>query len=410
MNRILYLLITCLLGGILVAETSTASICDTKETVIFFGNGIKTIEKKAYESRNIIQKHLKSKFTPEEFKTLEFAIAYNGTHTLPLDLLESVIQILTGNISKFWRYFFGLDPIPEWFAENFILLAGMLDKSGLLTTDSLAKHVNTYKTVIAEGKKVILVAHSQGNLFGNQSYNLLDSREQQSFGMVSVANVDNNVLGSNSVDSPYTTLESDKVILALIAAQLALPTSPMQPNTENFPATDNFWGHSFIDSYMVEESNSANRITGDIAAVLDGLAIPSQVIESGVLTVSLTWGSEPDVDLHVYEPNGMHVYWDNMYGLSGALDRDDRSGWGPEHYHVASCNTLEEGIYTIGLDYFKGYNREVATLQIQAGQIMRTYEIPMASEYYGSSGYPEAVANILVKPGDNSGFAFEIFK
>jgi len=407
MKRIFCLLIVCLLGGMLVAETCAASICETKEAVIFFGNGVKSLKRDARDSIALIEKRLKAELLPEEFKTLEFDIAYNGTHTLPLDLLESVIQLLTGNISKFWRYFFGLDPIPEWFAENFILLAGMLDESSLLTTDSLAKHVNTYKTVIAEGKKVILVAHSQGNLFGNQSYNLLESRERQSFGMVSVANVDNNVL---EADSPYTTLKTDKVIQALIAVQLGLPTSPMRPNTENFPAADNFWGHSFIDSYMVEGSISAAQITGDITAALGNLATPYQVVEPGVITVSLTWGPEPDVDLHVNEPNGMHVYWDNMHGLSGALDRDDRSGWGPEHYHVASCNTLEEGIYTIALDYFKGSNPEVATLQIQAGRLIRTYEIPMASEYYGSSGSPEVVANLLVKPGVNSGFEFEILK
>jgi len=403
-------MIACFLGGMLLAETSTASICETKEAVIFFGNGVKSIKRDARDSIELIEKKLKAELLPEEFKTLEFDIAYNGTHTLPLDLLESVIQILTGNISKFWRYFFGLDPIPEWFAEKFILLASILDNSALLTTDSLAKHVNTYKTVIAEGKKVLLVAHSQGNLFGNQSYNLLDNRERQSFGMVSVATVDSNVLGIHTSDAPYTTLESDKVILALIAAQLALPTSPMEPNTENHAGSGSFWGHSFIDSYMVEESISATQITGDIAAALDNLATSYQVVESGALTVSLTWGSEPDMDLHVYEPNGIQVFWNNLQGYSGALDRDDRTGYGPEHYNVPSCDTLERGVYHVALDYFKGDSPEVATLQIEAGQLVRTYEIPMGSEYYGSPDNPVVVANIWVKSGENSGYDFEIYK
>ena len=410
MKHIFYILIFCFLGGMVFTDRCSASICETKETAIFYGNGVKSLKREARDAAELIEKRLKAELLPEEFKGIEFNIAYNGTHTLPLDLLESVIQILTGNISKFWRYFFGLDPIPEWFAEKFVLLAGVLDKSGLLTTDSLARHVNTYKTAIAEGKKVILVAHSQGNLFGNQSYNLLDSRERQSFGMISVANVDSNVLGNHTADAPYTTLASDKIILALIAAQLALPTSPMLPNTENSPGPESFWGHSFVDSYMVEASTSAMQIIGDIAAALRSLEKPFQVVESGVLTVSLTWGSEPDMDLHVYEPNGIQVFWNNLQGYSGALDRDDRSGYGPEHYTVPSCETLEPGVYDIALDYFKGYGPEVATLQIEAGQLVRTYEIPMESEYYGSTAYPEVVASIWVKNNEEGGYEFEIYK
>jgi hypothetical protein len=408
MKKTVSILISCLLGGLLLTETCAASICETKESVIFFGNGVKSIKRDARDSIELIEKRLKAELLPEEYKGLEFDIAYNGTHTLPLDLLESVIQMLTGNISKFWRYFFGLDPIPDWFSDKFILLASVLDNSALLTTDSLAKHVNTYKTVIAEGRKVLLVAHSQGNLFGNQTYNLLDSRERQSFGMVSVANVDNNVLGAGS---PYTTLNTDKVILALIAAQIALPSRPMPPNTENIPddSADPL-GHSFIQSYMAEGSNSEDKIIQQVITALDSLASPAQIVESGILTVSLTWGSEPDMDLHIYEPNGMQVFWNNLQGYSGALDRDDRTGYGPEHYNVPSCDTLEGGTYRIALDYFKGDGPEVATLQIQAGQLVRTYEIAMGSEYYGSPEYPTVVANIGVKSGENGGYDFEIYK
>ena len=77
--------------------------------------------------------------------------------------------------------------MPDWFSDKMILLSTALDKTSLLTTDSLWKHVKTYQTVIAEGKKVVLVAHSQGNLFGNQAYNFLSTYERQSFGMVSVS-------------------------------------------------------------------------------------------------------------------------------------------------------------------------------------------------------------------------------
>ena len=369
MKKIISILFASLLGGLLLAGTCTASICDTKETVVFFGNGIKTAEKKAYDSMNVIKNRLQTELLPEEFEVLDFKLAYNDTHGLPLDLLESSIQVLTGNSSSFWRFLWGLEIIPDWFTQKLVLLSNALDKSALLTTDSLKDHVTMYKAKIAEGKKVLLVAHSQGNFFGNQAYSLLNSREKQSFGMVAVANADNNILGA---ESPYTTLETDRVILALITFQVALPSRPMMPNTENLAQSDDALGHSFIESYMTAGSNSDKKVVSDIIAVLDNLAEPIQIVDSGVISVSLTWGSEPDVDLHVYEPNGMQVFWYNLQGYSGSLDRDDRSGYGPEHYNVPSCEKLERGVYHVSLDYFKGYGPELATVLIEAGLLVRT--------------------------------------
>jgi hypothetical protein len=126
MKIYVYILITCLFGGLLLAETSFASICDEKETVIFFGNGVKATEKKAYDSRNIIKQQMETKLPPEEFELLDFKLSYNDTHTLPLDLLESSVQVLTGNISGFWRYLWKLAPVPDWFADKFILLSSVL--------------------------------------------------------------------------------------------------------------------------------------------------------------------------------------------------------------------------------------------------------------------------------------------
>ena len=407
MKKFICMLIACLLGGVLLTGNCNGSICDTSESVVFFGNGIKTLERNAYNSLYLMKKRLQAELAPEEFKVLEFRLAYNDTHGLPLDLLEATIQILTGNTSRFWRLFWGLEIMPDWFADKLVLLATAIDRSALVTSDSLKDHVNTYKTQIAEGKKVLLVAHSQGNLFGNQAYGLLDSREKQSFGMVSVANVDNNVLGG---DSPYTTLVNDKVILALIGAQVVLPTKPMAPNTENVAAPGDSLGHYFIQSYMMEGSNSNNKVTGDIIAALGSLVKPVPIVASGVITVSLTWGREPDVDLHVYEPNGMQVSWYSLQGYSGTLDRDDRSGYGPEHYTVPTCETLEPGVYQIALDYFKGYGPEVAKIQVEAGLLVKSFEIPMPSEDYGSPNHPVLIANILVKNGENGNYDFEIYE
>jgi len=137
MKNIITILVVCLLGGLVLAGNCTASICDTKDSVIFFGNGVKTSEKQAYDARNIIKEELRSILPSEEFEKLDFMLSYNNTHGLPLDLLESTIQVLTGNVSRFWRLFWNLEIIPDWFSDKIILLSTALDKTQLVTTDSL---------------------------------------------------------------------------------------------------------------------------------------------------------------------------------------------------------------------------------------------------------------------------------
>ena len=106
----------------------------------------------------------------------------------------------------------------------------------------------------------------------------------------------------------------------------------------------------------------------------------------------------------------MQVSWFNLDGYSGFLDRDDRSGYGPEHYNVPFCETLESGVYHVALDYYKGYTPEVATIQIKAGLLVRTFEVDLPSEYYGTPSSPELIANVLVKAGEKNGYEFDIYR
>ena len=68
MKKLICILFTCLLGTLLLAQNSAASICETKKTVIFFGNGVKSVKKDTYDSRNIIKQRLKAELPPEEFE------------------------------------------------------------------------------------------------------------------------------------------------------------------------------------------------------------------------------------------------------------------------------------------------------------------------------------------------------
>ena len=77
-----------------------------------------------------------------------------------------------------------------------------------------------------------------------------------------------------------------------------------------------------------------------------------------LLTVTLTWDDgSSDVDLHILEPEGRHIFYSNRGGSNTPyLDYDNTVGFGPEHYIIdygfqAASGTLE-GTYRIRVHYY----------------------------------------------------------
>ena len=78
---------------------------------------------------------------------------------------------------------------------------------------------------------VLLVAHSQGNLFGNKMYTLMSVAQKKKFRMISVGTPADHVAG----DGPYITLYGDFVI---------------RPIPNSLPANTNGSGHTFVGAYL----------------------------------------------------------------------------------------------------------------------------------------------------------------
>ncbi len=80
------------------------------------------------------------------------------------------------------------------------------------------------------------------------------------------------------------------------------------------------------------------------------------------MEVSLTWNTESDMDLHVIEPNGAHVWWSNRNGVTVRLDRDDTNGFGPETASV-DIGASSPGVYQV---FIVHYRRDAPTLSTVA--------------------------------------------
>jgi len=90
--------------------------------------------------------------------------------------------------------------------------------------------------------------------------------------------------------------------------------------------------------------------------LVSGTDTGNLVLGSGAFQVTLTWDTDQtDIDLHVIEPDGDHVYYGNKNSATGQLDHDEQYGFGPENYYVLSTAVPETGQYQIYIHYYTSH-------------------------------------------------------
>lgn len=417
MKRILYavFVIVALLATItLKAETFCQS---STGTVVVFGNGIMGTPLGNLQSRDLLKEELRATLSTEEFNKLIFALAENKSYGFLSDLYESAKQKLGAEnvVISFWRWLGNQEVMPDALQEELKAMAARFDFATRVAPEDLNNHILLYRTSMLEGKKVLVVSHSQGNFFVNAAYEKLFTGSQalttaSSFGIVAVATPASFTAGGG----PYTTLVEDLVIQVIA---LATPPGVLPPRSTNITnvgsgATSSDWkGHGFVEEYTAQGSRSIVQVMNDTVTTLRSLIQPPQLAAEGAITATLTWDTQPDVDLHAFEnlgPIGAHVYYNNMVGIVGRLDVDDVYQYGPEHY-TASCDMLQAGTYSIGVNYYYGAAPETAQIQVKAGLSVRTFTRYLPA-MLGSSGdnTPIPIADIVVTDNQQGGFNFEI--
>jgi hypothetical protein len=91
-----------------------------------------------------------------------------------------------------------------------------------------------------------------------------------------------------------------------------------------------------------------------------------EVFALGDLQVTLTWNTTTDMDLHIIEPDGTHVFYGNMQGKSARLDFDDVDGFGPENMFVAAGRALP-GVYQVYLVHNSQNLETTSTVAVTLG-------------------------------------------
>lgn len=105
-----------------------------------------------------------------------------------------------------------------------------------------------------------MVAHSQGNLFGNKIYTILTDQQKQKFRMVSVATPANSVAGGGS----YVTATLDYVIAGI---------------PDHLSANVAGVGHTFVGTYLGSSFEARTKIALHVKSAYDNLMQTTSCVE-----------------------------------------------------------------------------------------------------------------------------------
>jgi uncharacterized protein YfaP (DUF2135 family) len=115
------------------------------------------------------------------------------------------------------------------------------------------------------------------------------------------------------------------------------------------------------------------------------------MLGTGMIQATLRWDANTDIDLHVIEPGGAHVFYSNKVGPTAMLDVDNTVGQGPENIFVA---TPVAGAYQFYIVHFSGAIPTTSNITVTlAGQAPRVFQ-RVTTSASPTVGYNVATVNI----------------
>jgi hypothetical protein len=386
-------------------------ICKPQGVVAGFYNGVWNTTADAGSGRSKLESVIGTKTATGE--EVRWEVFYNTTTTQWADVVETFNQRASAQDAAvaerwelFWEAISGNGASTGWtgvIADSTTSLAGFFSSLGndILartvatltfslnnppTLANYAEHRAKIDNFALEGKKFLLVAHSQGNLFVIPSYDYAVSKVgAQAVKVVHIAPA------SPTLKGDYTLANLDLVINALRSTGAVPANNVSIPGILQRESPVDASGHELIGTYLRTGMDPRAKVVADATAALSALLPPTlaaPVAVSGFFTVTLSWSGAGDVDLYTYEPGGSTVFFGSQLGASGSLDVDNTVGFGPEHYY-ASCDAtkIATGSYRVAIDNYSVASPAnlTATLQVSSysGGVLltKTLGVPLAPSF-----------------------------
>jgi len=424
------LLVLMCVGQVLVADNTYAenNLCVPQGYTFGFFNGVWNTVEQAHEG---LDKFKLIYGTTLNGEPINYEVFYNQTGskagtTGMQDIAEVFMQRATeidntGEYGKRWEYFWEAftgerkltDKILNFFPSAANLIANLYSDvtskiiagwSYLLsnppTEADYARHNARLDTLSSQGQKMMLVAHSQGNLFVNHAYDYIVPKVDS--GSVAVVHI---APASPTLRGYYVLVDIDLVINGLRVQgfntvppiNLTIPTSSADVS-----------GHTLVNTYLDPTRAARAKVISLIDLMMKNLNTPRAANSLGSFTVTLTWDGIGEIDLHVFEPSGAHVYpYYSIGDVGHIISLANLFDYGPEIYYAA-CDLLgiQGGIYRIGINNYSALAERIATIQVATSKkgiiYTKTMGVGPALGEAGNSS-PIPVMNLLVAKDAKTG-------
>ena len=413
-RNLLLLLMTFISTGVNAIECSS----DSHLTKIYFINGVLASKAAAVASKKAIENAYKpqlEKLYPNEQFIFEVSYNYSakdeGFGTGVFDFIEFFQQRLAELSLKFEKYiapqYFNAFISGNWedILNDSQVQPGDLAKLKTLHSNAMNfytsnwpnksdsdSHVRQYVNDLTEGKRVILIAHSQGNMFAQRAMTILEPRYGLSIGMIGVASPASVEMGNSS----HYTATDDRVIQFLRNF-----TDVLEANVENDPGVWNdsrdLDNHGFLKSYFASGLESRLQIDSDFFDKVSYLErMPSPLLK-------LSWSNNGK---GIYDHPNYHSYQCGTTELGEIIC--DYSDIGMLPIEVAKCNLLfaeeltsyennQVKIIAIpspnSMTWTQGYEHNIYTIDNTVTKVLAPYymsDIEFTGPYtsiYGTSYY-----------------------
>ena len=397
---------------IILIITSVNSFAENAKFSIFFVNGMFNSKQDAKMSRDFLEEKIRNELNSDI--NITFHLAYNqqelqnignpGTSLITTaigQLFELSIQKGLDNYTKLWKILDGSEIAPDWMVDASKKLASLANDISYVVDFDLQKHIDKYMDEINKGRIVIIVSHSQGNLYANRAYEFLAIDRLE---IVAIATPANFVAGDNN----YVTLKKDIIIESVIDS--------LPQNTSNTTSQKDWTGHSFTKSYL-EGDVSGPKILNYIVEIIKSYICVDED-RDGYYTGGICGGALDCDDFNSnIHPNQSEICNDNLdNNCNGEIDE----GCEPELEEIniyADNNNSQDSfarltIWSNGNEQYSGYNTEYLQMKYDAGRseerallYISLEEIPDSSKIisaqlklygYAISNYVNAVPRVYL--------------
>jgi hypothetical protein len=425
MKRASWMTLACLAASCLTAVPPARAIpvkCDKSpydvDLVVVHANGVFTDLAGAKANLESLRPLVDQQLGHQPY-AISYAVAYNQVKGRLASFRKLIRERVPMSEARGIRMLRDLDEVPDWLRDELTRVAAERDLAGFDGDRSLARHVTMYREHLRKGRKVVVIAHSEGNMYANAAYRRLFDLEpktpgERAFGIVGIASPAPQIAGdqfppecppappeSNRKGEElgcYTTLDEDAIMGWV---RRVLPdTAPANVFDETVGSSDGN-RHDLVDVYLRNPA-AREQILQHVSAFVAGFEPLAVASNDSLVSAYLEWDGDADLDLHVYENDGGgHVYSrfpDSEYG--GNLEADDWDGPSAEQYY-AECAVLEAGDLHFAVGYYEGSGHVNARLRVKVADLVRTYE-GFLPEPLGEGSFrsPARIATLYVKNRD----------